>query len=296
VIALDRFAHKLAEKSIQHQLGLLLPTDVAPLPVSGPLPQFKTLVVETPSPDLVRVRLNRPQKLNTIDSVMTGELEQLLGWLAHHTHVRVVALTGEGRAFCAGDDVREVRDLPIDAARQLALRQGRMNLALAQLPQVFIAAINGYCLGGGLTLAYACDLRICSSDARLGMPEIHLGWPPAFCIEQLVQTVGKPKAIEMCLLGEQLSAADALAVGLVTRVVPKNRLAIEVNSLVEKLLALPPIGLRLTKRAFTLNEGSRPKQAMLNDVDLYTRCLATRDAKEGIAAMLEKRPARFTGE
>jgi enoyl-CoA hydratase len=262
-------------------------------PDSGPLPAFSTLKLDQEGPTLT-VTLNRPAKLNTIDTVMTAEIERLLGWLeGHFPAVRVVVFTGAGKAFCAGDDVREVGTLSIPDARSLALRQGRMFLHFEKLPQITIASVNGYALGGGCSLAYSCDLRVASASARFGMPEVLLGWPPAYSNTQLAMIVGKARALEMTLLGEPVSAQRALEIGLVSRVVPDARLSHATDELVEKLLALPMDALRDTKRAFHLNEGMRPQSNVLNDVELYARNLAGVDAREGIAAFVEKRPARF---
>jgi enoyl-CoA hydratase len=282
LISLEKFASKIQS-----------PNDV---PHGTPLPNFQTLLVEVRDA-IAYVTLNRPQKLNTITRQMTQELKTLCAWLkAHLREVRVVILTGAGRAFCAGDDVREVRDLPIEEAESLSLKQGRLFVGFEEIPQPIIAAVNGYALGGGCVMAYSCDFRIASQAARFGMPEIVLGWPPGWGVSQLMAIVGKARALELCLTGKQISANTAKEWGLVNEVVPANRLMEAAESLAQTLLAQPPIALRETKRLLHADEGAWPKQTYQQDTAAYIRCLQSADAREGINAFLEKRAGRFRDE
>jgi len=290
VIRTERFVAKVAEKSHLVNKG-----GVSTVPNVGPLPSFSRIAAKQEGP-LLRVTLNRPEKLNAVDSQMTDELCQLVCWLSGHEHeVRVVVITGEGRAFCAGDDVHEVGTLDLDAARELSHRQAQLYLTLERLPQVFIAAINGPALGGGCVMAYSCDLRIASHAGKFGMPEIKLGWPPGYGVAQLTAIVGKAKALELCLLGRIISSHEALAAGLVNEVVASNQLEQRVDQVVEELLALPPLALSATKRLIHTDEGLHTKTAFIADTNAYLRCLETEDAREGIAAFKEKRAGRFRG-
>jgi enoyl-CoA hydratase len=286
VISLEKFAQRLAP-STGNSMGSTAYT--------GPLPTFETLSVHI-NEQIAFVTLNRPDKLNTITRRMTGELEVLSAWLAAHgDEARVVILTGAGRAFCAGDDVNEVGQLPIEEAEALSLRQGRLFVGFEQLPQPIIAAVNGYALGGGCVMAYLCDFRIASRAAQFGMPEIALGWPPGWGVSQLIALVGKARALELCLTAKSISAQQALEWGLVHQVVSANQLSDAALTLARQLLAQPPIALRETKQLIHADEGAWPKQTHVQDTAAYIRCLKTADAREGIAAFKEKRPPRFEG-
>lgn len=294
VIRVDRFAAKVAEKG--HLASGASKPEAASEPNTGPLPTFSTLATQQLGATL-HVTLDRPDKLNAVDEQMTSDLEQLVAWLAgHERDVRVVTITGRGRAFCAGDDVKEVGTLDLDTARELSHRQARLYLTFERLPQVIIAAINGPALGGGCVLAYSCDLRIASHAATLGMPEIKLGWPPGYGIAQLTAIVGKAKAMELCLLGRTITSQDAHNAGLVHELVAVNQLGYRVNHVAEELLSLPPLALAATKRAVHADEGLHTKTAYVADTDAYIRCLATEDAREGIAAFDEKREGQFRGQ
>ncbi len=303
IIRTERFAEKLAEKRSRITSGDPASAGHGRLaPNTGPLPSLSTIAIERRGA-ILQVTLNRPEKLNAVNDQMTGDLEQLVGWLAGHgpaadsdNAVRVVIITGAGRAFCAGDDVKEVGTLDMETARRLSHRQSRLYLAFERLPQVIIAAVNGPALGGGCVMAYSCDMRIASHAASFGMPEIKLGWPPGYGVAQLTAIVGKAKALELCLLGRSISVRDALAAGLVNEVVAVNQLASRAEQVAEELLTMPPLALAATKRLVHADEGLHTKTAYLADTDAYIRCLETDDAREGIAAFGEKRPGNFKGK
>ena len=290
IIGVEKFAARLQEKVAKLPESAMLPISVTPN--TGTLPPLTTLLVSVAGP-IATITLNRPQKLNAVNVQMTSDWEQVNGWLAGHPEVRVVIVTGAGTAFCAGDDVPEVGTLALDVARELSHRQARMYLAWERLPQIFIAAIQGPALGAGCVAAYSCDFRIAVHGANLGMPEIKLGWPPGYGLAQLTALVGKARALDLCLTGRQITAAEALQYGLLHEVVPANRLLPATRDLATQLLALPAEALRETKRLIHADEGSGPKQAYLADTAGYIRCLELPAAQEGIAAFREKRPAKF---
>ena len=290
IIGVEKFAARLQEKVAKLPESAMLPISVTPN--TGTLPPLTTLLVSVAGP-IATITLNRPQKLNAVNVQMTADWEQVNSWLAGHPEIRVVIVTGAGTAFCAGDDVPEVGTLALDVARELSHRQARMYLAWERLPQIFIAAIQGPALGAGCVAAYSCDFRIAVHGANLGMPEIKLGWPPGYGLAQLTALVGKARALDLCLTGRQITAAEALQYGLLHEVVPANRLLPATRDLATQLLALPAEALRETKRLIHADEGSGPKQAYLADTAGYIRCLELPAAQEGIAAFREKRPAKF---
>lgn len=261
----------------------------------GPLPTWETLRVVVED-RVAHVVLNRPGVLNAVNVQMTADLEQLVDWLgAHPEEVRAVIVTGEGEAFCAGDDLKELPSLSLEAARTLSLRQAQLYLAFEGLPQPIIAAVNGPAMGAGCVLANACDLRLASHAARFGMPEIRLGWPPGYGVAQLTATVGKARALELCLLGEAITATEACAWGLVNELVPGAMLMRRAGELARVMLSLPAEALRRTKRQVHMDEGNLPKVTHLADTEAYIRCLELPDAEEGLRAFAEKRAARFEG-
>lgn len=290
VIRTAKFAERLKEKVSRIPGGVMSPVTIDCN--SGELAKLSTLNVEVKSA-VVEVTLNRPAKNNAVNQQMTADWEEVNAWLAGHPELRVVVITGAGNAFCAGDDVPEVGTLTLDAATELSHRQARMYLAWEHLPQVIVAGIQGFCLGGGLVLANACDLRIASVAAHFGMPEILLGWPPGYGVAQLTASVGKTRAMELCLLGRQITARQALEWGLIHEVVPPQRLKGAIADCVERLLSLPKEALAEVKRLVHLDEGITPKVAYLADTAAYIRSLALPAAQEGIAAFREKRPPKY---
>jgi len=295
VVLLEKIAAKMsAKQTAPHQPMTALPTSTSSIGISMSLPQLNTLQLHQHK-SILKVLLNRPLKLNAVNQQMTADWETLNSYLAANPAIRIVIVTGSGDAFCAGDDVKEVGTLDRSIAEQLSYRQARMYLAWEQLPQIFIAAINGLAYGAGCVLAGACDLKIAAHSAQFGMPEILLGWPPGYGIAQLTALVGKTRAIEMCLTGQPINAQKALDYGLVHRLVPKARVVVAAEKWGEELLKLPAQALRETKKLVHADEGLQPKSAFLADTAAYIRCLELPDAKEGIAAFTEKRSPKFQG-
>jgi enoyl-CoA hydratase/carnithine racemase/predicted thioesterase len=295
VVLLEKIAAKMsAKQTAPHQPMTALPTSTSSIGNSMSLPQLNTLQLHQHK-SILKVLLNRSLKLNAVNQQMTADWETLNSYLAANPAIRIVIVTGAGDAFCAGDDVKEVGTLDRSIAEQLSYRQARMYLAWEQLPQIFIAAINGLAYGAGCVLAGACDLKIAAHSAQFGMPEILLGWPPGYGIAQLTALVGKTRAIEMCLTGQPINAQKALDYGLVHRLVPKAQVVVAAEKWGEELLKLSAQALRETKKLVHADEGLQPKSAFLADTAAYIRCLELPDAKEGIAAFTEKRSPKFQG-
>jgi len=290
VVSLSRLLENISKNSSDQQ------TTMDPEANPKELPRLETLQVEV-SNRIATITLNRPRALNAVNLQMTGELEQVVGRLAGHPEeVRVVILTGASDAFCAGDDVKELPSFSLEQARALSLRQANVYLAFERLPQPVIAAVNGPALGAGCVAAYSCDLRLASHAATFGMPEIKLGWPPGYGVAQLMALVGKARALELCLTGEPISATQALEWGLINELVPGVMLMKRARELAGKMVELPAQALRETKRLIHADEGQLSKMTHRADTEAYLRCLELPDAREGIAAFIEKRKARFTGE
>jgi enoyl-CoA hydratase len=245
---------------------------------------------------LAWLTLCRPEKLNALSLELLAEGVAALGEVAADPGVRCVILSGEGRAFCAGADLSSLGDLtPSRAARRFT--GANLWQALEDLPQPTIAAVHGYCYGGGCELALACDLRLAAEDARFGQPEIKVGIiPGAGGTQRLPRLIGMTKAKEMVLFGEPIDAAEAVRVGLVNRVVPRDRLVDEARDWGERLAKLPPLGLRAAKAA--MNRGRDQDLATALELERlnFSVVFSSDDQKEGVRAFLEKRAPEFKGK
>jgi enoyl-CoA hydratase/carnithine racemase len=196
---------------------------------------------------VARITLDRPEALNALDREMARELEAALERLEGARQVGAVLVTGRGRAFCAGNDIAEMPDLTPEDALALSRRwQGIMD-RFARLPQVTIAAVHGYALGGGCMLAAAQDLRLAETSARFGLPEVTLGFNPSYGIARLLDLLGGAHARELLLTGRTIDAVEAHRIGLVTRVVPDGAVEEAAAALAAEIAALPRAGLAASK-------------------------------------------------
>lgn len=191
--------------------------------------------------------LNRPQALNALNTALTAALEDALGRVAAMDDVSVLVVGGRGRAFCAGNDIAEMGPITPEAAVQLAGRQAALMDSFARLPQVTIAAIDGYALGGGLMLAVAQDLRIASDRSRFGLPEVTLGFNPAYGISRLLDIAGGAHGRDLLLTGRTVHASEALRMGLVNRVVAAPTLQESAALWAAEIAKSPREGLAATK-------------------------------------------------
>ena len=205
-------------------------------------------IVEVDAQDGVAwLRLNRPEALNALNRPLTSALEEALERVAAMDEVRVLVVAGRGRAFCAGNDIKEMQTIAPDEAEALARRHAAIVQRFSSLPQVTIAAVDGYALGGGLMLAIAQDLRVASDRARFGLPEVTLGFPPAYGIARLLDVVAGGHARDLLLTGRTIHATEALRIGLVNRVVAPPTLEASVTSLAAEIARSPRSGLSATK-------------------------------------------------
>ncbi len=247
---------------------------------------------------IATLTLDRPDALNSLTVPLKEELLRALRDVARDPAVRVVILTGSGRAFCAGQDLRE--RLEPDAAPLAVEIRERYNpiiLAMRRLEKPIIGAINGIAAGAGASLAFACDIRIAAEGASflLGFGRVGL-IPDSGATWFLPRLVGPAKAAELAMTGEPLSAADAERFGLVARMVSADALMTDAGALAARLAAGAPRALALTKRALARSEGSSLEEALEYEAWLQGIAGATADHVEGIAAFIEKRPPRFSGE
>lgn len=244
------------------------------------------------------VTVNRPDKLNALNRKTMEELDAVFTALGSDAEVRGVILTGAGeKAFVAGADIGELAtQSPVDG-KEFSIRGQRTLDRIENLGKPVIAAINGFALGGGCELAMACHLRIASENAKLGTPEVKLGVMCGYAgTQRLARLVGKGRALEILLSGEMVDAQEACRIGLVNRVVAKDRLLAEAEGLLRKMLANGPVSLRFTMEAVNAGLEMPFDQAQYLEATLFGLICTTEDMKEGTKAFIEKRPAKFQGK
>jgi enoyl-CoA hydratase len=243
------------------------------------------------------VTVNRPDKLNALNDRTMEELDAAFQGLADDPAVRGVILTGAGeKAFVAGADIGELSAQSPVQGQERSLRGQKVLDRIEGLGKPVIAAINGFALGGGCELALACHVRVAAEGARLGTPEVKLGIMCGYGgTQRLPRLVGRGRALEMLLTGEMVDAQEALRIGLVNRVVPKEKLLEESQSLLRKMLANGPLSLRFTLDAVARGLEMPLDQAQAHEATLFGLICTTEDMKEGTRAFLEKRPPRFQG-
>jgi enoyl-CoA hydratase len=244
---------------------------------------------------IATITFNNPKALNALTLEIFEGLETLFDDLENDTEVRVIILTGAGdKAFVAGGDISHLASLDADGARQFALLAQRVIDRIETFPKPVIAAINGYCLGGGNELAMGCDLRIAADSAKFGQPEVKLGIIPGFAgTQRLSRLIGKGRAKEMIFTGEMIDADQACRIGLVNRVVAKDRLMEEAKALAMKMCDKSASAISLSKDAIDNGLEMDFARAARYEADLFALSFTTADCKEGISAFLEKRPAKF---
>ncbi|WOB48959.1 enoyl-CoA hydratase-related protein [Xanthomonas hydrangeae] len=241
------------------------------------------------------ITVNRPDKLNALNQDTMRALDQAFQDAASADDVRVVVLTGAGpKAFVAGADIAEMRDLSAMQGREFSLLGQQLMRRIERMPKPVIAMINGFALGGGLELAIACHLRIASATARLGQPEINLGLIPGFGgTQRLLRLTGRAAALELCLLGQPIDAARALQLGLLNRVVEPEALQEETLALAQRLAAAAPLALRGILDAVVFGGECAIEEGLQLETAQFALLFASDDMREGTRAFLEKRPAHF---
>ena len=245
---------------------------------------------------VLTLRLDRPAKRNALDAAMLGALEEALRGAATDPAVRAVIVTGGDKAFAAGVDIGEFASINAGVANAYgaALARARCWEALARLPQPTIAAVAGYCLGGGCELALACDLRLAAESAVFGQPEIKLGLiPGAGGTQRLPRLIGAARAKEMIYFGDPIDAQEAYRLGLVNRVVPTDRLLDEARAWARRLAEQAPLALAMAKRAVDLAATCRCRPRWNSSSRASSPSSAPPTSRRAVAAFLGKRPPHF---
>jgi enoyl-CoA hydratase/carnithine racemase len=241
---------------------------------------------------VVRCTLDRPP-LNLLEPGLIDAIRASFQTLAEDDGVRVVVLSGAGRAFQAGMDVRVLHDLDATSATALITAVHDAIDAVHRAPFPVVAAVHGACLGAGFELALACDLRIAAPDALFGLPEVRVGVPSVIQAALLPPLVGAARAADLLLTGRAIDADTALAWGLVNRVTAPGGLDAAVEALVDSLLACAPTAVRLQKQLIVRWRESDLTTAVRAGIPAFAAAYATTEPREGTSAFLEKRPPRF---
>jgi enoyl-CoA hydratase len=242
--------------------------------------------------------INRPKVLNALNSQTLDELRRAILELKGDDGVRAVVLTGAGeKSFIAGADINELAAQTPVSGREHAMTGQHVLDLIEHLGKPVIAAINGFALGGGCELAMACTIRIAADTAKLGQPEINLGLIPGYAgTQRLTRLIGRGRALELLLTGDQVTAQEAHRLGLVNRVVPAAELMAEAKKLAATLAAKAPIAIRYILDAVDKGVEMPFAQAQVFEATLFGLVASTEDMREGTRAFLEKRKAEFKGK
>lgn len=255
-------------------------------------PHFR---VETGDDGVALLTIDRPERLNAFDSGMVTEMREVLARLDGDDSVRAIVLTGAGeKAFIAGGDVAEMRDLELADADRFVYAGQELTRQLERMGQPTIAAVNGYALGGGTEIALACDIRVASERAVFGLPEVTLGILPGWGgTQRAVRLLGRGLACELVLTGRRVSADEALRIGLVNRVVPAAELLPAAREIAATIAKNSPIAVRQAKKAIHRGADAALEQGLTIEAEAWLHLIGHPDRREGLSALLEKRPPRW---
>ena len=258
---------------------------------------YKTIILEKNEEGIGTLTLNRPEVFNAISEELIAEVLDALRVVNADADIKVLIITGAGKGFQAGADIRELNRMGI--VEILRWNEGflRVNANIEKLRQPVIAAINGLALGGGLELALACSIRIAAEGARLGLPEVKLGIIPGTGgTQRLPRIVGKGRAYELLLTGDPVDAAEALRIGLVNKVVPKGETVKAAEEMARRIIVNGPFAVEMCKDAVEIGMECPLEQAVQYSQKNCIACFGTEDMQEGTTAFIEKRKANFTGK
>jgi enoyl-CoA hydratase len=258
---------------------------------------YKTLIFEKKD-NIGVLTVNRPEKLNALSNELIEELGNFLDDVEDDVELRVLVITGEGeKAFVAGADIQELVDRDALMGRKVSRKRQTAFSRIENLTIPVIAAVNGYALGGGLELALACSIRICSDKAQFGAPEVKLGIIPGDGgTQRLPRLVGLGRAMEMVLTGDFIDAEEAYRIGLANQVVPHEELMGKAMELAQKIAKRPPLAVQYAKEAVNRSQEGDAVSGYALESYLHALTCTTEDKKEGVKAFLEKRKGTFKGK
>lgn len=258
------------------------------------IPTFSTLLLDLSDEGIVKLTVNRPEKLNALNAEVLNDLDRAISWIEKEPQVKAVILTGVGeKAFVAGADIAEFTSLDRSSGEQLSKKGQDILMRIEQCSHPWLAAVNGYALGGGAELAMACHLRIGSANAVFGLPEVSLGLIPGYGgTQRLPLLVGRSKAMEMVLTGRQMKADEAFQCGLLHAIAEDEGVVEMGEKLLLKVLKNGPIAVRHAIQAI-LHAGE--EKGYQRESALFGDLCQTDDFREGVDAFLQKRKPEFKG-
>ena len=238
--------------------------------------------------------INNPKSLNALNLAIFKEINTAIDMVEADEEVNVLIITGEGKAFVAGADIEEMKNLNVEEAKKFGKIGSDVFRKIELMEKPVIAAVNGFALGGGCELAMSCDIRIASEKAKLGLPEVSLGITPGFSgTLRLPRLVGIAKAKELIFTGNIISAKDAEKMGLVNRVVPQEELMNITLKLANKIASVAQIAVKYSKVSINSGIETDIETGMAMENDVFGLCFATEDQREGMTAFIEKRKPVF---
>lgn len=245
---------------------------------------------------ILTIRLNRPEKLNALSTDILATLDKIFLDAKTNSDIRAVLITGTGKAFCAGADIKRLATCDAQTGYAFAKYGQRVFRILETLGKPSLAAINGYAFGGGCELAMAATLRVAAVTAKFGQPEVKLGVIPGYGgTQRLARLVGKGRALDLCLTGRTIDADTAEKWGLVNEVVEPDNLIAHSKALLESILAVAPCAAAAVMDVINAGYDASLAEAFELEALHFAKTCATRDKAEGVSAFLEKRPAVFEG-
>jgi len=250
---------------------------------------YEKVIVEIGEKYVAEITLNRPDNLNSLDSPMAAELCDALAALDADSNVRVILLKGAGKAFCAGIDVNELAGKSTMEYRDWVERMERPLVAISQMKKPVIAQLQGVAAANGMGLVAAADLAIAAENARMGLTAINVGLNCVGPVIPVARCVGRKKALELLFYGNLIPASEALALGLINKIVPKAELETEARRWAQELAQKSPLALQIAKRAFYHAEDMDYEKQFAYMNEAFARLCSTADAKEGVQAFFEKR-------
>lgn len=242
------------------------------------------------------VTINRPKSLNALNSETLAELGDIASEIEKSKEVMALILTGSGqKAFVAGADISEMVDATPQEGRAMALLAAETFKKLENMPQVTIAAVNGYALGGGCEISMACDIRVAAENAKFAQPEVNLGILPGFGgTQRLARLIGKGRAKELIFTTDQIDAQEAYRIGLANKVVPQDQLIDYCKEMAKKIMSKASFAVTLAKQAINIGLDTDLESGLKLEANLFGLAFSTHDKQEGMAAFLEKRKADLT--
>ncbi len=257
------------------------------------MPEYKELICEKQG-EIFLLKINKPKVLNALTPAIFNEISMALDEVEKDDDIRVVIVTGEGRAFAAGADISYMKDLDARGAKEFAGHITSVLRRMESLDKIFIAAVNGYALGGGCELSMACDLRIADKNTKFGLPETSLGVIPGFSgTQRLTRLVGLTKAKELVLTADKINAEEALGMGLINKIAEDGKLMEEAYNMAKKIIKNASIAVSYGKEAINRGIQLDMDSAIDYEKNLFGLCFATLDQKEGMTAFVEKRKPNF---